>query len=218
MADTRRVSAQRSDTRRAALPRVSAFIVVAGIHAALLFCLVFRMEISTTVPDPVLPVMKLSDIAEYRPPPPPPLALPPVQNAVENIAETIIETDEVPPDMVVSVAAAPPEVVVANVEEEYLSMSKISVAPVLSEREIRAALVYPSIAQRSGIEGQVILELFIDKEGYVRRISVLQERPAGRGFGEAAVKAFTGLRAKPAEANGEAVAVRYRYPVRFTLR
>jgi protein TonB len=64
----------------------------------------------------------------------------------------------------------------------------------------------------------VYLELFVDKDGLVRNITILKEDPSGRGFGEAAVKAFQGLKGVPAQANGATVAVRYRYPVRFSIR
>jgi outer membrane biosynthesis protein TonB len=65
----------------------------------------------------------------------------------------------------------------------------------------------------------VILELFIDREGLIRNIVVLKETPEGRGFAEAALKAFRGMKAtRPAQANGEDVAVRYRWPFRFILR
>jgi protein TonB len=139
---------------------------------------------------------------------------------VETIAENMIETDEVPEDQTL----APPLSIVTPAApnqgdgEEYLSMGKISVAPEFSERDIRRNLVYPPIARRSGIEGLVYLELFIDSRGQVQRINVLREEPADRGFGEAAAAAFRGLSCTPAEANGRAVAVRYRYPVRFRLR
>jgi protein TonB len=97
-------------------------------------------------------------------------------------------------------------------------MHRISVTPSFSEEEIRRRLIYPPIAQRSGLEGMVYLELFIDPQGNVLRIIILKEEPQGRGFGEAAVRAFQGLHGTPAEANGTPVAVRYRYPVRFRLR
>jgi protein TonB len=97
-------------------------------------------------------------------------------------------------------------------------MHRISAPPVFDEGEIIRALVYPPIALRSGLEGMVYLELFIDREGSVQRITVLKEDPPERGFGEAAVNAFRGIRGKPAESNGQPVAVRYRYPVRFRMR
>jgi protein TonB len=46
----------------------------------------------------------------------------------------------------------------------------------------------------------------------------MQENPKDRGFGEAAVKAFTGKRGTPAYADGEPVSTRYRYPLSFKIK
>jgi len=104
------------------------------------------------------------------------------------------------------------------ITETYLPMHQVSVPPKFDASAIMKDLVYPPIALRSGIEGRVILELFVDRTGAVQRIVILQENPAERGFGEAAVKAFTGRKGQPAYANGEAVSCRYRYPVTFKLK
>ncbi|GHT72093.1 hypothetical protein FACS1894110_26310 [Spirochaetia bacterium] len=105
------------------------------------------------------------------------------------------------------------------VGEVYLPQSKISVLPKFDEIKIRQNMVYPRVAWDSGIEGTVYLELFIDRSGVVRQVKILKEDPQGRGFGEAAVKAFDGIAAQsPAQANGENVSVRYRYPVSFRNR
>jgi protein TonB len=216
--------------------RLITLTIAAAIHVFLLFFLVFRMETAAvTVSEPSAQVMKLTDFEEYTPapPPPPPLAeIPPViaQNTVEAVAETMVETDELPPDMVVvdvlpsSGVGAPGGVpgglgVPGAGQEVYLSQGRISVIPVLPDDKIRQAVTYPPIALRSGVEGMVYLELFIDRHGEIKQISILREDPAGRGFGDAAVKAFSGITAmSPAFANGVAVGVRYRYPVRFSIK
>jgi protein TonB len=97
-------------------------------------------------------------------------------------------------------------------------MNKISVPPSFREKEIRDATVYPAIALRSGVEGTVYLELYIDRTGAVKQIKVLKETPPDKGFGEAAMKAFQGIRCTPAYSNGKPVAVRYRYPLRFAIK
>jgi protein TonB len=97
-------------------------------------------------------------------------------------------------------------------------MHQVSQPPRFDEKEIIAALVYPPIALRSEIEGRVILELFVDRNGLVQRVTILQETPPGRGFGDAAVKVFQGRRGVPGRANGKPVSVRYRYPVSFRIR
>ena len=203
------------------MPRVNTtrlilFAAAALVHLLVILFAAFKVNTTIREAEPVAQVMKLVDLQEAAPPPPPPRERPPepVQNTVEAVAETMIETDDPPPSEVVSDALPPSPAV----EIEYLPMHKISNLPVFSEQEIRNALIYPSIARRSNIEGMVYLELFVDPQGEVRRVTILREDPAGRGFGEAAAKAFEGLRGSPALANGVPVAVRYRYPVRFTLR
>jgi protein TonB len=194
------------------------FLFAALVHALLLVFVVFRMEAPEKTEEAVANVMKLVDVREETPPPPPPpRERPPeiFQNTVEAVAETMVETDEVP-DEVISVPIPVPYV---EEQIEFLPMNKISVLPKFPEDRIRSAIVYPPIALRSGIEGVVYLELFVDRRGEIRQISVLRETPPGRGFGDAAVNAFKGIRAeKPAESNGQEVAVRFRYPVRFTIR
>ncbi|GAB4225110.1 MAG: hypothetical protein Kow009_16530 [Spirochaetales bacterium] len=99
---------------------------------------------------------------------------------------------------------------------EYLSAHEISVPPGIPVKRVLQNLVYPPQANRQRIEGVVYLELYIDRRGMIRKIEVLKD--PGYGFAEAAVRAFEGIRCRPAEANGVPVAVRYRYPIRFKLR
>jgi periplasmic protein TonB len=102
--------------------------------------------------------------------------------------------------------------------DDYLPIHKISEPPQFNEREINADLIYPSAALRAGIDGRVVLEIFIDRKGYIQQILIIQENPQDMGFGEAAVKAFLGKIAVPGMANGKAVATRYRYPVLFRAK
>ncbi|MDR2742315.1 MAG: energy transducer TonB, partial [Treponema sp.] len=133
--------------------------------------------------------------------------------------ENFIETEEVPEEQVIVPQASPPPLpAAAATGEVYLQPHQISVPPRINDADILKALRHPPLAQRAGIEGTVILELFIDREGAIQRIRVLKEDPPGRGFAEAALRAFEGLRYTPAQANGQNVSVRYRYPVTFKLR
>lgn len=107
----------------------------------------------------------------------------------------------------------------ADEQLNYLSQDTVSVLPVLDTNQIQAALIYPEHARNANVHGSVVLELFIDSSGAVRQINVLQEEPLGWGFADAAVAAFSELHTnKPAEIDGVRVAIRYRYPVHFTLR
>jgi protein TonB len=205
------------------LPRVICFAAVAVLHVFLLSFLIFKIDAPQVAPDPPATVMKLADIREYTPPPPPPVELPLVRTTTaETIAEEVIEVEELEEVVEVEQPVAVSEQTVVtrgNTGPDYLPQNAVSVLPQFDRQELQNRTVYPPSARRSNIEGSVILELFIDRGGYVRNIVVLKETPEGRGFAEAAVKAFQGFRAiRPAQANGEDVAVRFRYPVRFTLR
>jgi protein TonB len=184
--------------------RAIIFVFTAVLHLLVIFFLVFNTETVYMEGAENARIMKLTDIDEAPPPPDPEVP------QVEAIAETMIETDVEPLQNVVAAGVF--------LTENYLPMHKLSNPPEFNQNEIAADLVYPPIALRSGIEGRVILELFVDRTGTVQRITILREEPEERGFGEAAVRAFTGRRGKPAIANGEAVSARYRYPVAFRIK
>ena len=163
-------------------------------------------------------VFKMVDVEEYIPPEAikedkklqtPKKIEPEEQIEVVNqddIAEEIVETEK---EVV--------EVEVATVAEiEYLPQHKISDPPGIPTDEILKKIVYPPLANRQKIEGVVYLELYIDQTGTIRDIQVL--RDPGYGLAEAAIEAISGLKCAPALANGKAVAVRFRYPVRFKLK
>ena len=192
--------------------RIIVFAAVAILHLLFIMFVAFKIKTTVSIPEPLAGVMKLVDVEERIPPPERPPDTP-YTNTQEVIAQTMIETDEAPPPVIIPLQSS-----TASEQIDYLPQHRVSVLPVLPEAEIRRAIVYPPIAQRSGIEGTVYLELFIDNQGFIRNIQILREDPAGRGFGEAAINALKGLRAKPAEANAVPVAVRFRFPIRFTLK
>jgi protein TonB len=194
--------------------RLISFFIAAAIHIVPLVFLVITVKTAVQPPAEKTLEMKLVDVTEA--PPPPPVRRPVAAESIteEAIAETVVETDEVS----VQASAAAGAAVGTGAAIDYLPMRAVSKLPKFDEAELRSRLPYPEMAKRAGIEGQVILELFVDSGGNIRNIVILKETPEERGFGEAAVKAFSGLRAEPAQAGGEIVAVRYRYPVRFKLR
>jgi protein TonB len=189
--------------------RLTVFIVAAALHLIVLFFLAFNMQRSMQIEDENARIMKLTDIDELPPPPPPEPEIP----QVEEIAEEMIETD-IPPIQEVVAAGT----IITHEFEDYLPMHQLTTTPQFDTNDIIASLIYPPIALRSGIEGRVYLELFVDRTGAVQRVIILREEPEGRGFGESAVRAFTGRKGVPATANGESVSCRYRYPVSFRLR
>jgi len=193
--------------------RLAVFAAAAAIHLLIIFFFVFDTQGSVKQEPENARVMKLTDFDEIQPPPPPPPR--PEVPQVEEIAETMIETDTPP---VQEIVAAGTIITHAEPQEVYLPAHQVSTSPKFDLAEIEASLIYPPIALRTGIEGRVILDLFVDRTGTVQRIIIMREDPEGRGFGEAAVRAFTGRKGIPATANGEPVSTRYRHPVTFRLK
>lgn len=184
--------------------RALLFAIVIAIHAVILFAVHFSTP-STAVPEEQYEVLKLVDVEEYLPPPPPPVPQERIQQVINQAkaAEQIVETDKVVQEIVED-------------EPVYLPQHKISAIPEIPTGDILAKIVYPPMALKQGIQGVVYLELYIDEKGNIRKTVVLKD--PGYGFAEAAVEALQGVRCKPALANGKTVAVRFRYPVRFTVK
>ena len=77
--------------------------------------------------------------------------------------------------------------------------------------------VYPEIAQEAGIEGTVVVQVFVDKKGRVQDTLVLKGIP-NTGVEEAAVTAIKKTRFRPAKQRERAVGVWISIPVNFRLK
>jgi periplasmic protein TonB len=125
-----------------------------------------------------------------------------------------IQTDQevpqvTPDDAIFGVPEAPP----APVEEGPIRVGgKIKEPKKLYE----VKPVYPEIARKARIEGVVILECTIDKQGLVKNIKVL--RPLPMGLTEAAVDAVKQWRYEPSTLNGRPVEVLMTVTVTFRLQ
>ena len=77
--------------------------------------------------------------------------------------------------------------------------------------------VYPEIAQEAGIEGTVVVQVFIDKKGRVQDTIILKGIP-NTGLDEAAIKAIRKTRFRPAKQRERPVGVWISIPVNFRLK
>ncbi len=190
------------------------FISVVLVHILALLLIKFTNYVQEMNNEESYEILKLVDVEEFVPPPPPP------KIEIEEItqketlqvaaSETILITEEIIDSAQELSSNAPLQ------EIEYVPQHKISVIPEIPTKQILENMVYPALALKQGVEGIVYLELFIDHEGIIRKVEVLKD--PGYGFAEAALAALEGIVCVPAKANGKTVAVRFRYPVRFTLK
>ncbi len=76
---------------------------------------------------------------------------------------------------------------------------------------------YPEIAQEAGIEGTVVVQVFVDAKGRVKETIILKGIP-NTGLDEAASDAIRNVRFRPAKQRERAVGVWISIPVNFRLK
>lgn len=158
---------------------------------------------------------------ETEPPPPP---RPPVPVEVPN--NQVVEQQEVnfdaslDMDERLSTTQGPPGP--SDEEEEEEPEEEIFIAveekPKLigGMAALQEAVDYPEMAEKSGIEGRVIVQFVVDKEGTVQDPRVI--RGVHTLLDKAAIEAVRAQTFKPGKQRGEAVKVQMSLPVSFTLR
>lgn len=117
--------------------------------------------------------------------------------------------DVVPDDAIFGVPDAPP----APVDEGPIRVGGQIKEP-RKTREVKP--LYPEIARKARIEGVVILEITVSKQGKVRDVKVL--RGLAMGLTEAAVEAVKQWEYEPSTLNGRPVEVLVTVTVRFNLQ
>ncbi len=147
---------------------------------------------------------------ENRPPPPPRPPIPIEAPGDEALDDVEIASSELQPTQ--DVAPPPPK---EEDEEIYFVAVEDLPEPVGGIAAIQAAVVYPEIAKRAGVEGTVYVEAFVDEGGSVTRTQVV--KGIGAGCDEAAQSAVSKTKFKPGKQRGKPVKVRMSIPIRFRL-
>ncbi len=156
------------------------------------------------------------------PPPPPPVQEVEVLNVVEDDVET--ETIEISSEdnNTDTVVIAPP-VQVEEEEEEVIFMivetmpefpgGQQALFKYLSEN-----VKYPAIAQENGIQGRVICQFVVNKDGGIVDVEVVRSG-GDASLDKEAVRVIKSMpKWKPGKQRGKAVRVKYTVPVNFRLQ
>ena len=108
-----------------------------------------------------------------------------------------------------NIVVAPPS------EEELPSFGQYVYVEELPEAVTRVvAPVYPDIAREAGVDGTVLVQALVGKDGKVKDVRVQKSIPMLDAAAVAAVKAWV---FKPALSNNKPVAVWVAVPVKFSL-
>ncbi len=164
---------------------------------------------------------------QETPPPPPPPA-PPVQevqvlNVVENDVETQtieINTEETKEEVVI----APPVEVVEEEEEEETVFMVVETMPEFPGGQkalfeyLSKNVKYPVIAQENGIQGRVICQFVVNRDGSIVDVEVVRSG-GDPSLDKEAIRVIKSMpKWKPGKQRGKPVRVKYTVPVNFRLQ
>jgi protein TonB len=204
-----------------------AFALQGGLLGALLiviliFSIPFTMDSEFEIATSEQMLVTMEEILQTRQdvtPPPPPRPIIPIAVPDEELVEetelqldAALDLDEVlvnlPPPAIAEDDSAFDETELFMIVEEMPEM-------IGGMASLVKAVKYPVMAQKNGIEGNVIVQVVIDEKGMPSDPMVV--RSASALLNEAAVKAVLLQRFKPGRQRGRAVRVSIAIPVKFRL-
>jgi protein TonB len=77
---------------------------------------------------------------------------------------------------------------------------------------------YPEMAKTAGVKGKVVVKVFVDKKGEVRKCEIMKATPPGLGFEEEACKAIQKWKFTPAIQQNSPVGVWVAIPINFEFK
>ena len=170
--------------------------------------------------------MDIQQTSQETPPPPPPPAVQEVE--VLNVVEDDVETETIEinteDDKDVEVVIAPPvEAPVEEEEEEVIFMVVESMPEFPGGQQalfkyLAENVKYPVIAQENGIQGRVICQFVVNKDGSI--VDVVAVRSSGEAsLDKEAIRVIKSMpKWKPGKQRGKPVRVKYTIPVAFRLQ
>ena len=185
---------------------------LSGIVILILSFLVFPRSTNTMELDEevqiIIEQIDIPQTEQFDQPPPPARPSVPVESESEDLADDVT-LDEFNLDEFDAWDAPPPPPEGPRVKFIPYDDPPIPLKPIRPR--------YPEIAQEAGIEGTVVVQVFVDEKGRVKDTVILKGIP-NTGLDEAATEAIRKVRFRPAKQRERAVAVWISIPVNFRLK
>ena len=87
------------------------------------------------------------------------------------------------------------------------------------KKELQSHLIYPEEALKNGIEGIVIVKVYLSKEGSVKKVSIVSRKGVDSDiFDQAAIDAVKATTFSPAIQNGYPVPFKLSFPISFKIQ
>ena len=170
--------------------------------------------------------VEIQQTTQETPPPPPPPAVQEVEvlNVVEDNVETeSIEVNAEDDKAEEVVIAAPVEAPVEEEEEEVVfvvveSMPEFPGGQQALFKYLSENVKYPVIAQENGIQGRVICQFVVNKDGLIVDVEVVRSG-GDPSLDKEAIRVIKSMpKWKPGKQRGKPVRVKYTVPVNFKLQ
>ena len=168
----------------------------------------------------------IQQTSQETPPPPPPPAVQEVE--VLNVVEDDVETETIEinteDEKDVEVVIAPPVEAPVEEEEEEVIFMVVETMPEFPGGQqalfkyLGENVKYPVIAQENGIQGRVICQFVVNKDGSI--VDVVVVRSSGEpSLDKEALRVINSMpKWKPGKQRGKPVRVKYTVPVNFRLQ
>jgi protein TonB len=215
----------RADIRRHSVLLSEIGLVLSLLVLIALFRAPVYIDTEFTLPETGQIILKLDEIEQTRhteKAPPPPRPQVPIQVANDALLEDEAldidaEVDLAEPAEIPLPPPPPPPVV----EEEEVEAEIFIVVEQMPEiiggtERLYELLEYPDLAIKAGIEGLVVVQFVVERDGSVSDVAVM--RSANDILDRAAVEAVKQLKFTPGLQRDKPVRVRFALPVRFRFR
>ncbi len=185
---------------------------ISGIVLLIITFLLFPRIVNTVELDEefqiIIEQIDIPQTEQFDRPPPPARPSVPVESESEDIADDVT-LEEFTLDEFDAWDAPPPPPEGPRVKFIPYDDPPVPLRPIKPK--------YPEIAQEAGIEGTVVVQVFVDAKGRVKETIILKGIP-NTGLDEAAADAIRLVRFKPAKQRERAVGVWISIPVNFRLK
>ena len=185
---------------------------ISGVALLIITFLLFPRIVNTVELDEefqiIIEQIDIPQTEQFDRPPPPARPSVPVESESEDIADDVT-LEEFTLDEFDAWDAPPPPPEGPRVKFIPYDDPPVPLRPIKPK--------YPEIAQEAGIEGTVVVQVFVDAKGRVKETIILKGIP-NTGLDEAAADAIRLVRFKPAKQRERAVGVWISIPVNFRLK
>jgi protein TonB len=157
----------------------------------------------------------INTVQKHKLPKPP--ERPQIIEAIDEVPEDIVLSDvSLDLNAVLDKPPALPDRQKVIEDEPFFNWAEEMPQPIGGLKAIQEKVVYTEIAKRMDLEGKVIVEAWIDKEGNVTEAFILKD--IGGGLGEEALYAVLETKFFPGKQRGNPVNVKMVIPIKFVLR